>query len=138
MDSVTSPFLTAVLGRFDAPIVYPGILLAGGILGSAFIVFSIINFDLERLDKHQFVRGIFALTTSIFLGVSCALVVFGLMMAFGFNARLKRLLIEESKNVAALFLGGAVYGMPVGAILGLVIGFATLLTQVWSRKPVLV
>jgi hypothetical protein len=33
--------------------------------------------------------------------------------------------------------GGAVYGLPVGVVLGTVIGAAVILTERWSNKPVL-
>jgi hypothetical protein len=55
---------------------------------------------------------------------------------FGDRGAIKSWLHRNATDVFILAAGGAKYAIPVGLVLGVVIGLALLLTQVWSRKPV--
>lgn len=135
---IVAPFLTwhfAVIR--DRPPMTPELLLPGSIIGSSLLVFTIINFDLERLSSRRVWTSAIASFCSLVAGVPATLLIFGPLYLIGAVSAVTDFLAANVDNALMLLGGGAIYGAPVGLVLGLVIGFAVILTQTWSGKPVL-
>jgi hypothetical protein len=135
---IVAPCLTWYYGSIpDRPEMTPWLLLPGSIVGSSLVVFSIINFDLERLSSRRVWTSGFASLCALGAGIPVAFLIFVPLYLFGIVSAVTRFLEANYDNAQGLLEGGAIYGAPVGLVLGLVIGFAVILTQAWSRKPVL-
>jgi Caspase domain len=130
------PLVTLYFLPLNRPWYGPKFLLPGGILGAAFIVFSIISFDFERLNG----RRLWVAGASSFLAVIVGLIA---IVVLGLVSTVIVELIDfdtlyRFRPVMSLWTIGAVYGIVVGLVLGLVIGIAIVLTERWSKRPVLV
>ena len=112
-------------------------LLPGSVIGAAFIVFSIINFDFERLNSRRIWTSACGAILAIVAGAFASIAVFGPLYVVGLVDIVIVWLEESNGGPATLLVGGALYGIPVGIILGFVIGVAIVSTERWSRKPVL-
>jgi hypothetical protein len=135
---VVAPWLTWYIGRIrDRPEMTPWLLLPGSLLGSSLLVFSIINFDLERLSTHRARTSALASVCALLAGIPVALIIFVPLYLVGIGDAVTNFLRANYDNPVGLMEGGAIYGAPVGLVLGLVIGCAIILTQSWSGKPVL-
>jgi hypothetical protein len=55
--AIAAPLITAYFGIKSRPDMTPYYLLPGGVVGAAFLVFSIVNFDLERLSSDRLWGG---------------------------------------------------------------------------------
>ncbi|MCA0029472.1 caspase family protein [Mesorhizobium sp. B263B2A] len=135
---IAAPLITMYFGKIhDRPEMTPGLLLPGSILGASIIIFSIVNFDFERLSARRVRTSAGAAVAALALGGVAACIVFGPLYMFGVVDAVKLYLEINANNLLGLASGGAVYGLPVGVVLGVVIGSAIVLTEKWSRKPVL-
>lgn len=135
---LAAPPLTVHFGLIDdRPEMTPGYLLPGSILGASIIVFSIVNFDFERLSRRRLLMSGSAAFAALGGGLVMAGLVFGPLYALGIVGTVIHWMEDNPKDVTVLAAGGAIYGIPVGFVLGVVIGLALILTQAWSRKPVL-
>jgi hypothetical protein len=135
---IVAPLLTWWFGMiYDRPEMKPWLLLPGSIVGSSLLIFSIVNFDLERLSLHRAGTSAWASICALIAGAPVAFAVFAPLYWVGIGDAVTTYLEANAENPIGLMKGGAVYGAPVGLVLGLVIGFAIILTQRWSGKPVL-
>ena len=113
------------------------LLLPGAVLGAAFIIFSIINFDFERLNTRRLWASAAGSVAAVVAGIVAAGVVFTPLYVMRVVDAIRARLEGNMDDAGVLLAGGAVYGVPVGIVLGLVIGVALVLTEKWSKKPVL-
>jgi hypothetical protein len=135
---VVAPCLTWYYGSIpDRPEMTPWLLLPGSIVGSSLLVFCIINFDLERLSSRRVWTSALASLCALGAGIPVAFFISGPLYLVGIVRAVTKFLEASYDNAQGLLEGGAIYGAPVGLVLGLVIGFAVILTQSWSGKPVL-
>jgi hypothetical protein len=118
------------------PKLTPEFLLPEAILGTSIIVFSIVNFDFERLNARRLLTSALGAVVAVLFGGLATALIFGPLYFFGFVTIVINWLASNSADFVVLVAGGAIYGIPVGLVLGLVIGIATLLTKWWSGKPV--
>ena len=72
---------------------------------------------------------------AVLAGIVAAGVVFAPLYVIGVVDAIRGWL--NTGDATVLLAGGAVYGVPVGIVLGFVIGVALVLTERWSKKPVL-
>lgn len=121
----------------DRPPMTPDLLLPGTILGASIFIFSVVNFDFERLSARRIWQSVKASLIALGVGAMAAVVIFSPLYLLGIADAVKTYLEDNYDNMAALAKGGAAYGIPVGIVLGIVIGTAVILTERWSRKPVL-
>lgn len=134
---VSAPLLTMYFGRFERPEMTPALLLPGSLVGASILIFSIVNFDFERLSSRRVWASVRAAVAALAFGLVSAGVIFGILYPMGVVGAVTDYLRVDSQNLARLALGGAAYGLPVGGVLGIVIGTAIVLTERWSQKPVL-
>jgi len=113
------------------------LLIPGGLVGAALVVFSIVNFDLERLTLNRIWTGLLASGAALVLGALFAVVVIGFFWVIGLVQWDTDFLHAHYNVPWALAVGGAIYGGPVGAIMGFVIGVAAVVTTSWSGVVVL-
>ena len=71
------------------------------------------------------------------IGLLATALVFGPLYLSGAVDVVKNFLVAHGRSLTGMAEGGAVYGLPVGIVLGTVIGAAVILTERWSSKPVL-
>ena len=136
---VIAPLVTLYFGSIpDRPMLTPDYLLPGSVLGASFIVFSIINFDFERLNSRRVWTSACSSILAVMGGAIAAGITFGPLYVIGLVDAVQSWLHDNSENTVDLLAGGALYGIPVGLVLGLVIGIAVICTERWSRRPVLV
>jgi hypothetical protein len=135
---LTAPFLTWYFGRFSRPEYSPDLLLPGSVVGAAVFIFAVVNFDFERLGRRRILASVAAVPAAIAGGAAATVLIFGPLYLFGVVELVTNLLRGGAERETILLVGGAIYGMPVGAVLGCVIGTAILLTQRWSGKEVIV
>jgi Caspase domain len=133
---IVAPIVTVYFGRLARPEVTPVYLLPGSIVGSAILVFSIVNFDLERLSTRRLWTSGLAAIAALACGVMAGGVIFGALYAAGAVGSVIAWMEHNARSDIVLAAGGAIYGIPVGVVLGVVIGAALLLTERWSGKPV--
>ena len=133
---IAGPALTVYFGLKSRPDMVPKLLIPGGLLGSGFVIFSIVNFDFERLTLRRIRSSVLAALAALGIGIVVAIVVMGFLYIVGAVRADTDWLHQHSHDYWVLAAGGAIYGIPVGAILGSVIGAAIILTEMWSEKPV--
>jgi hypothetical protein len=121
----------------DRPEMTPALLLPGTILGASIFIFSIVNFDFERLSARRIWQSVKASLIALGVGAMATAIIFGPLYLLGIADSVKTYLEDNYGNMGALAKGGAAYGIPVGIVLGIVIGTAVILTERWSKKPVL-
>lgn len=134
---IAAPLITMYFGRFARPEMTPDILLPGTMLGTSIFIFSVVNFDFERLSARRIWASVKASLAALGIGVLATGVIFGPLFQLGVVAAITKYLEGNSGNMVAMAKGGAIYGFPVGIVLGLVIGAAVIFTERWSQKPVL-
>ncbi|WP_137933591.1 caspase family protein [Mesorhizobium comanense] len=134
---ITAPFLMGYFGSLDRPQVTPGYLVPGSIIGASIIIFSIVNFDFERLNAKRLGSSALAALAAMLFGCLAAVIVFGPLYALGIVQFITHQLEQNFHDPAIMISGGAAYGLPVGLILGIVIGAAIVLTEKWSARPVI-
>jgi hypothetical protein len=132
---IAAPLITLYFGSKERPEFLPNFLLPGAVLGAAFIIFSIINFDFERLNTRRLWASAAGSVAAVVAGIVAAGVVFAPLYVIGVVDAIRDWL--NMGDATVLLAGGAVYGVPVGIVLGFVIGVALVLTERWSKKPVL-
>lgn len=134
---IAAPLVTLYFGSKQRPEFLPKFLLPGAVLGAAFIIFSIINFDFERLNTRRLWASAAGSVAAVVAGIVAAGVVFTPLYVMRVVDAIRARLEGNMDDAGVLLAGGAVYGVPVGIVLGLVIGVALVLTEKWSKKPVL-
>ncbi|MBR1272538.1 caspase family protein [Bradyrhizobium sp. AUGA SZCCT0222] len=134
---ICAPVLTYYFGQMPGPMLKPELLLPGGIAGSAIFVFSIVNFDFERLSSRRLAIGLLCALSAVVIGGVVAGALFGSLYSLGIVDRVINWMQDNDTNAAILLTGGAFYGVPVGIALGLVIGSAIALTNRWTGRNVL-
>jgi uncharacterized caspase-like protein len=135
---ITAPAITWYFGRIgDRPEMSPLLLLPGSVVGASVVVFSIVNFDLERLSGRRIWTSAVGSLLALISGIPFALVVFAPLYFIGIVKAVTLFLEDNYNSTLGLLVGGACYGVPVGLVLGLVIGVAIVVIQVWSGKPLL-
>lgn len=134
---VAAPILTMYFGLKSRPELSPDLLIPGAILGTIFVIFSIVNFDFERLTLRRIRASASAAGSALLVGLFTAVVLMGALYLAGAVDWVANFLRSHADDLWALALGGAMYGIPVGAILGSVIGSALVLTAKFSGAPVL-
>ncbi|RWA68879.1 caspase family protein [Mesorhizobium sp.] len=134
---VTAPVLMAYFGSMNRPEVTPEYLLPGSIIGASIIIFSIVNFDFERLNAKRMGTSALAALAALACGGLAAVVVFGPLYALGIVQYVTHRLEQQFDDPVVMISGAAAYGLPVGLILGAVIGAAITLTERWSARPVI-
>lgn len=132
---ICAPVLTLYFGAQSGPKALPGLLVPSGIVGASIFVFSIINFDFERLSSRRLLVGFSSALTAILFGGIAAAALFGLLSGFGVVDMVVTWLTKNSKSALIMLAGGAIYGTPVGVALGLVIGMAITLQGRWENRP---
>jgi hypothetical protein len=135
--ALVAPILMLYFGRMFRPQMTPTFLLPGGILGASIFIFSIVNFDFERLNRRRLETSALGAIASVLCGALTAAIIFGPLYFLGIVTRVIHWLEINSGDNAIMIAGGVIYGLPVGVILGIVIGVAIILTQWWSGKPVI-
>jgi hypothetical protein len=133
---LTASLVMLHFAKLNRPMVTPLLLLPGSVIGTAVIVFSIVNFDFERLDLRRLLTGIAASFASILIGALVSGVLFGILYYSGAEYALIAWIKMDASSDIRLLSGGAIYGLPVGIVLGLIIGLTMILTERWSGKPV--
>ncbi|MEH3061548.1 MAG: caspase family protein [Methylobacterium radiotolerans] len=143
---VAGPLLVMYFGRLSRPPVTPDRLLPGAIIGSSILIFSIVNFDFERLSRRRIVTSFRAAFAAPAVGGLATLAVFGPLYVSGIVELVTDALVARVDVIRAVFagsgpedvavvLGGSMaYGLPTGLVLGVVIGVAIILTERWSTK----
>jgi hypothetical protein len=135
---ISGPILSAYFGLIhDRPEMRPWLLLPGAVVGSSIQIFSIVNFDFERLTSRRVWTSLRSSFVALLAGIATSGVVFGSLAAAGIVSRVISWMEDNPDDATILALGGAIYGIPVGFVLGATIGFAIVFTERWSRKPVL-
>ncbi len=134
---VAAPFLTVYFGLKHRPDMSPSLLLPGANFGTALIIFSIVNFDFERLTLRRLGTSAVASLSALGIGAVAAIVIIGFFYVIGTVKFDTDWMHAHAEDYRVLLVGGAIYGVPVGAVLGSVIGAAIILTARWSRSPVL-
>lgn len=114
----------------------PLYLLPGIIIGSAVMVFSLVN-ELYDLSIRRVLTGILAVFVAMMSGLGAAAVIFGALYFLGVTGTINTWTEGYVANGNSLELAmGAIYGIPIGLVIGVVIGLAILLTERWSGTPV--
>ena len=134
---IAGPALTVYFGLKHRPDMNPILLIPGGILGAGVLIFSIVNFDFERLSLRRLRSSGLAALAALGIGIIVATVIMGFFYVVGTVRWDTEWLHQHWFDYRILAAGGAIYGIPVGAILSSVIGVALILTEKWSEKPVL-
>ncbi|MDX0445188.1 hypothetical protein GOD94_26060 [Sinorhizobium medicae] len=135
--SLTAPFLTYYFGIMaNRPQMTPERLLPGSILGAAFIVLSIVNFDFERLTRRRVWASVASAFLAIGIGAAMAVLVFAPLYVLGIVDAVIAYLEAQINDPWGMMKGGFIYGLPTGLVLGAVIGSATVLTERLSGKMV--
>ena len=91
--------------------------------------------DFERLNTRRLWASAAGSVAAVVAGIVAAGVVFAPLYVIGVVDAIRDWL--NMGDATVLLAGGAVYGVPVGIVLGFVIGVALVLTERWSKKPVL-
>ena len=134
---ICAPITMWYFSTMSRPKVMPTLLLPGTIFGAVFIVFSIVNFDFERLSARRLLAAAGAAASAIPIGGLVAAAVFGPLYYLGAVDFVVQWITDHESNVSIELAGGAIYGVPVGLTLGAIVGIGILLTERWSGKPVI-
>lgn len=132
-----APMLMWYFGRLSRPEVTPEYLLPGAIFGSSILIFAIINFDYETLSFKRVYHSITASFSALAFGLGTTICIFGPLYVFGVVSSVIQMLRDNFDDFSTMLAGSIAYGLPVGGILGIVIGAAIVLTEKWSMKPVI-
>jgi hypothetical protein len=134
---IAAPLITMYFGRFPRPLMTPDLLLPGTLVGTSIFIFSVVNFDFERLSTRRIWASTKASVAALGIGLLATVLIFGPLYLSGAVNAVRAFLMHNAHSLAGMAEGGAVYGLPVGVVLGTVIGAAVILTERWSNKPVL-
>ncbi len=124
---IIGPWVTLYFGWQNRPFVLPHILLIGAIPGTAILIFSILNYTLERINLAALGRSLLAsLGAVVVVGVIAG----GLGLLF--QQLIQKLADGVPQDPIAILIAGLPYGVAVGIALGSVFGLA----YIWSTpKP---
>jgi hypothetical protein len=132
---IAAPLITWYFGSMAGrPVMDPLLLLPGSVVGASAVIFSIMNFDLERLNGRRIWITAASSLLAVVLGGPFAFIVFGPLYSLGTVSAVTAYLENDYDSPSALLARGALYGVPVGLVLGLVIGAAIVLIQVLSGQ----
>jgi hypothetical protein len=143
---IIGPVLTLYFGQEIRPDFSPAVTLPGLITSSAMIVYYIANarpavdLDLKPLTPYRLWRSSLAAIAALACGVGAAAVIFGTLYATGAMMQIVVWMEHNAQNSPALaaLAAGAIYAVPVGIVLGVVIGAGVLLTERWTGTRVFV
>ncbi len=137
--ALLAPVLMLYFSRSSSgPPVTPLMLLPGSIIGASIVVFTIVNFDLERLTVRRAATGAISAIVALLCGMAATMIIFFPLYHFGVVELVIRWLeMTGNSNTRIFIIGGVIYGVPVGLALGLVMGSAIIFTERWSGKPVI-
>ncbi len=125
---ICGPWTTLYFGLQNRPFILPDVLLIGAIPGTAVMVFSILNYSLEKVNLRTLAQsGAAALGSVLIVGA-----------VFGALGWVTRDLIQGIANGVryewtAILLAGLPYGVAIGIVLGSVFGLALLGTAALER-----
>lgn len=135
---LTGPVVTAYFGSMDRPFIEPLQLVPGALLVAAFVVFTVINYSLEKFTIQRLKVSAMAIMKALAISLPLAAVI-GLIIiptgsvdyifdisSNGFHDPFNSTFIRFS----FLFFGGAVYGLMFGPILALLFG----LSMYWTPE----
>jgi hypothetical protein len=134
---ICAPIVTYYFGTQAGPPAMPQLLLSSGIVGTAVLVFSIVNFDFERLSKRRLGVSFLCALSAVVIGALVAAPFVSIFSSIGLIDAILDWLKENSDDALVLMAGGAVYGLFIGPTLGAVIGLAVILTSHWTERDVL-
>lgn len=124
---ITAPLETVYFGPKPRPFLSPVAMLPGALIGTAVIVFSIVNYRLEHINPK---RLILSAVTAIGSCFATAVVAFGVLL-FLLPQVLMAIAVRITSEIVTipnLLIGGFFYGIVVGAILGAAMGLTLILT----------
>jgi caspase domain-containing protein len=125
---ICGPWTTLYFGLQDRPFVLPHILLIGAIPGTAVMIFSILNYSLEKVNLRTLVKsGAAALGSVLIVGV-----VFGIL-ALATKDFIQGIADGVRYEWKAILLAGLPYGVAIGIVLGAVFGLTLLWTDAQER-----
>ncbi|MET4118803.1 putative membrane channel-forming protein YqfA (hemolysin III family) [Bradyrhizobium sp. JR1.5] len=134
---ICAPIVTFYFGTGAGPPAMPELLLPSGIVGTAILVFSIVNFDFERLSASRLGVSLLCVLGAVVVGGAIAAAFLSILYAVGLVGVVFEWLSRNADNTLVLMTGGAAYGLVVGVTLGGVIGLAVILTNHWTGRDVL-
>jgi len=134
---ICAPIVTYYFGTRAGPPAMPELLLPSGIIGTAILVFSIVNFDFERLSSYRLGVSLLCVLGAVVIGGMVAAVFISMLYFIGLVGAVFEWLSKNAENALVLTTGGAVYGLVIGLTLGGVIGLAVILTSHWTERDVL-
>ncbi len=138
---IAAPILTVYFGLTRRPDISPVVGLPSVFLGLAIITFSIlnsiVNFDFERLTLKRLGISALASLAALGIGAVAAIVIIGVFYVIGMMKFDTDWMHAHAEDYRVLLAGGAIYGVPVGIVAGSIVGAAVILTERWSRSPVL-
>jgi hypothetical protein len=134
---ICAPVLTYYFGTQPGPPAMPQLLLPSGILGTALLVFSIVNFDFERLSVRRLRVSFLCVLGAVVGGGVLASAFVAILYFTGLVGSVKDWMSGNADDALVLLSGGAIYGLVIGLTLGGVIGLAVVLTSHWTERDVL-
>jgi hypothetical protein len=127
---ICGPWVTLYFGLKDRPFVVPYILLLGAIPGTAVMIFSILNYTLDRINLVALAKsGVASLLAVVVVGVVAG----GLGLLF--QGPIEQIAASVPYEWTAILLAGLPYGVAIGIALGAVFGLA--LAWTGAREQVL-
>jgi hypothetical protein len=106
------------------------------------VVFYIANarptadLDLKSFSPYRLWTSSLAAMAASACGVGAAGVIFGLLYATGAIGLITAWMENNFDSIMVLAAGGAIYGVPAGIVLGVVVGAGVLLTERWTGMRV--
>ena len=141
--TITGPVLALYFGRMlSRPELSPLLLLPGAIVSSGMVVYYIANarpavdLDLKPLSPRRVWMSSLAAMAAVACGVGAAGVIFGTLYETGATDLAVAWMEQSTQSNTLLAAAGAIYGVPVGMVLGVVIGAGVLLTERWTGMRV--
>lgn len=134
---ICAPIATYYFGTKAGPPAMPWVLLLGGIIGIALLVFSIVNFDFERLSARRLRVSFLCVLGALVSGGVLAAAFVSILYVVGLVGFVKDWMSANADDALVLLAGGAIYGLVVGLTLGGIIGLAVILTNHWTERDVL-
>jgi Caspase domain len=132
---IAAPVITWYFGRITGrPEMGPLLLLPGSVICASAVIFSVINFDLERLSGRRLLINAASSFLAVLLGGPFAVLVFAPLYLLGAVSAVTVYLEHHYASPAGLLAGGALYGAPVGLVLGFVVGAAISISGAASNR----
>ncbi|MCP5074302.1 MAG: caspase family protein [Rhodobacteraceae bacterium] len=129
---IVAPLVTLYFGRMNRPPVLPLVLAPGAVVGTAVIAFAIVNYNLEKFTRLRLKKSLLAAIQATGVAGLAAAVVFGFLTLVGFVQHTVGAFMVEYQYYAAdyplygvwlLLFAGFIWGILLGPILGLLIGW---------------